>query len=255
MYSDFVEYTRAPKILRGRLLPILLAVFIAMASHLWMKADAAAEIESQASTPKSNGIIFQGNTAINEAALRREAAAELESFEKEGHRPADIDDAAFQMELAYRKAGYAFAVVNYQIEKNETVPKITFLISEGPRVIVRDIIPIDNQARDDEKLLGYFQNDRSILFGKDDLVFVRSSVEDAVGEIRRYYTNQGYLDAVVKEPEFDFTEDRSRVIITLRIQEGIPYTVHRIEISGDAIEGAQADLDQIRRELINQPFF
>jgi len=255
LYSGFAKHTRVPKILRGRLLPVLLAVIMVMASHLWMRADAAAEIEPQASASKSNGIIFQGNTAISEAALRREAVAELKSFDKEGHRPADIDDAAFQMELAYRNAGYAFAVVNYQIEKNETVPRITFLISEGPRVIVRDIIPIGNLALDDEKLRGYFQKDRSILFGKDDLVFVRSRVEDAVGEIRRYYTTQGYLDAVVNEPELDFTENRSQVNITIRIQEGIPYTVHRIEISGDGIEGAQADLDQIRRELINQPFF
>ncbi|MGB5749223.1 MAG: outer membrane protein assembly factor BamA [Desulfobacterales bacterium] len=244
-----------PRILRGRLLPVLLAVILVMASHLLMKADAAAEIEPQASASKSNGIIFQGNTAISEAALRRAAAAELKSFDKEGHRPADIDDAAFQMELAYRNAGYAFAVVNYQIEKNETVPKITFLISEGPRVIVRDIIPIGNQALGDEKLRGYFQKDRSILFGKDELVFVRSRIEDAVGEIRRFYTTQGYLDAVVEAPEFDFAEDRSQVKITLRIQEGIPYTVHRIEISGDGIEGAQDDLDKIRRELINQPYF
>ena len=255
MYSGFVEYTGVPKILRGRLLPILLFVVIAMASHQWIKADAAAEIEPQANAPESNTIIFQGNTAISEAALRREAAAELKSFDTEGHRPADIDDAAFQMELAYRKAGYAFAVVNYQIEKNETVPKITFLISEGPRVIVRDIIPIGNQALGDEKSRGYFQKDRSLLFGKDELVFDRSRVEDAVGEIRRYYTTQGYLDAVVSAPEFDFTEDRSQVTITLRIQEGIAYTVHGIEISGDGIEGAQTDLDQIRRELINQPYF
>jgi len=226
-----------------------------MASHLWIKADAAAEIEPQTSRPKSYEIFFQGNAAMSEAVLRREAAAELESFDKEGHRPADIDDAAFQMELAYRNAGYAFAVVNYQIEKKETVPKITFLISEGPRVIVRDVIPIGNQALDDETIMGYFQKDRSGLFGKDELVFVRSKAAAAADEIRRYYTTQGYLDAVVGASEFDFTENRSQVNITIRIQEGIPYTVHRIEISGDGIEGAQEDLDQIRRELINQPYF
>jgi outer membrane protein assembly complex protein YaeT len=255
LYSGFVEHARVPKILRGRLLPLLLVVIMVMASHLWLKADAAAEIEPPTSAPKSYEIIFQDNTAISAAALRRDAAAELKSYEKEGHRPADIDDAAFQMELAYRKAGYAFAVVSYQIEIKETVPKITFLISEGPRVIVRDIIAIGNHALDEEDIKGYFQKDRSILFGKDELVFDRSKIEAAVDEIRRFYTTHGYLDAVVEAPEFDFVEDRSQVNITLRIQEGIPYTVHRIEISGDGIEGAQDDLDKIRRDLINQPYF
>jgi len=255
LYSGFVEHTRLPIILRGRLLPLLPVVIMVMASQLWLKADAAAETEPSTSAPKTYEIIFQGNTAISATALRRDAAAELKSYEKEGHRPADIDDAAFQMELAYRKAGYAFAVVSYQIEQKETVPKITFLISEGPRVIVRDIIPIGNQALGDEKLRGYFQKDRSILFGKDKLVFDRSNIEAAVDEIRRYYITQGYLDAVVGPPEFDFAEDRNQVNITLRIQEGIPYSLHRIEISGDGIEGAQDDLDKIRRELINQPYF
>lgn len=255
MSSGFVEHARVPIILRGSLVPVLLVVIMVMAFHLWMKADAAAEIEPHTSAPKSYEIIFQGNTAISEAALRRDAAAELKSYETEGHRPADIDDAAFQMELAYRKAGYGFAVVNYQIEKKETVPKITFLISEGPRVIVGDINAIGNQALDEEEIKGYFQKDRSTLFGKDELVFDRSRVEVAVDEIRRYYTTHGYLDAVVGAPELDFTADRSRVTITLRIQEGIPYTVHRIEISGDGIQGAQDDFDKIRRELINQPYF
>ena len=255
MYSGFVEHTRVPIILRGRLLPVLLVVIIAMASHLWLKDDAAAETEPQTSAPKSYEIFFQGNTAISETALRRGAAAEFGSFDKEGHRPADIDDAAFQMELAYRNAGYAFAVDNYQIDKKETVPKITFQISEGPRVIVRAIIAIGNQALDEKDIKGYFQKDRSGLFGKNELVFVRSRVEGAADEIRRYYTTQGYQDAAVNEPELDFTADRSQVNITIRIQEGIPYTIHGIEISGDGIEGAQDDFDQIRRELIKQPYF
>lgn len=255
MYSGFVEHTRVPLILRDRRWSVLLAVVIAMAAHLWLKADAAAEIEPQTSSPKSYEIIFQGNTAISEAALRREAAAELESFDKEGHRPADIDDAAFKMELAYRNAGYAFAGVNYQIEKKDGVPEVTFLISEGPRVLVRDIIPIGNQALDDKKIIGYFQQENNGLFGRGELVFVRSRVADAVDEIRRYYATRGYLDAVVKEPQLDFSEDRTQVTLTIRIEEGVAYTIQRIEISGDSIEGARQDLDQIRREMTAKPFF
>ena len=236
-------------------MPVLPVVIMVMAAFLWIVAAAVADVGSQTSPPKSYEIVFQGNTAMSEAELSRDAAAELEAFDKEGHRPADIDDAAFQMELAYRNAGYAFARVNYQIEKTETGSKITFLISEGPRVIVRDIIAIGNRALDDEKLAGYFQKDRSSFLGEDELVFVRARVADAADEIRRYYTTQGYLDALVGVPEFDFTEDRSQVNITLRIQEGIPYTIQGIDTSGDGIEGAREDLDQIRRKLIQQPYF
>jgi len=64
LYSGFVEHTRVPLIFRGRPLAVLLAVVIAMVAHLCLKADAAAEIEPQTSSPKSYEIIFQGNTAI-----------------------------------------------------------------------------------------------------------------------------------------------------------------------------------------------
>ncbi len=255
MYSGFVEHTRVPLIFRGRLRAVWWAVVIAMVAHLCLKADAAAEIEPQTSFPRSYEIIFQGNTAIGEATLRREAAAELESFAKDGHRPADIDDAAYQMELAYRNSGYAFADVNYQIEKKDGVPVVTFLISEGPRVFIRDIILIGNQALDDKKIIEYFQPQNNGLFGRGELVFVRSRVDDAVDEIRRYYATRGYLDAVVKEPELDFSEDRSQVTLTIRIEEGVAYTIHRIDIGGDGFEGAREDLDKIRREMIGKPFF
>ncbi|MEJ2286347.1 MAG: BamA/TamA family outer membrane protein, partial [Desulfobacterales bacterium] len=64
-----------------------------------------------------------------------------------------------------------------------------------------------------------------------------------------------YLDAVVKEPELDFSEDRSQVTLTIRIEEGAAYTIHRIDIGGDGFEGAREDLDKIRREMIGKPFF
>jgi outer membrane protein assembly complex protein YaeT len=84
---------------------------------------------------------------------------------------------------------------------------------------------------------------------------VRSDVENAVDEIRRRYITRGYLDVVVEPPVLQFTEDRSRVNISITIAEGVQYTVHRIDFRGDVPGNVQTELNKTRRELIGQPYF
>ncbi|MEJ2024047.1 MAG: POTRA domain-containing protein [Deltaproteobacteria bacterium] len=87
----------------------------------------------------SVAILFQGNKALGQAALEKAAAEELKAFEQEGRKRSDIDDAAFQMKLAYRKAGYAFATVDYSIEESGGTVTITFTVAEGPLVHLKNI--------------------------------------------------------------------------------------------------------------------
>lgn len=254
MFSVFVETVTMRLSLRGSLL-MLLFFIAAPALNFYLLSAAAAEVQSKTKNVNQYKVLFQGNAAMSEAVLRRDAAAELEAFEKEGHQPADIDDAAFQMQLAYRKAGYAFATVDYQIETKDTATTVTFLISEGPRVIIRDIILVGNKAFNDDVLMAYFEKDRTGFLHQGELIFVRSDVEGAVDEIRARYVTHGYLDAVVEKPDLQFNADRSRVDITIRISEGIRYTVHQIDLHGDVLPAVQADLDKKRRDLIGQPYF
>ncbi len=99
----------------------------------------AAETESAAPKPKPYKIVFRGNQALKEMTLRKAAVDELTAFEKQGQRRSDVDDAAFQMELAYRNSGHAFAVVDYQLEQVAGELVVTFTVNEGPRVILRKI--------------------------------------------------------------------------------------------------------------------
>ncbi len=255
MFFVFVEHVIAPLSLRGRRLLVLLCFIAAPAANLYLLPQAAAEVKSETQNANSYKILFQDNAALSETELRRAAAAELEAFDKEGHRPADIDDAAFQMQIAYRKGGYAFAAVDYQIQTKEGVTTITFLISEGPRVIIRGIIPVGNKAFDNDVLKAYFEKDRAGFLHLGKLLFVRSDVEAAVDEIRERYIAHGYLDAVVEDPNLKFNASRSRVDITIKITEGVRYTVHRIDFRGDVLSAVQGGLDKLRRELIGRPYF
>jgi outer membrane protein assembly complex protein YaeT len=255
LFSGFVEFLIEPSFLRHRRRTVFLALMAAAAWILGPVGPAAAEVELDTKSTKSYEIIFQGNTAISGPALSRDAAKELDAFDKEGQRPADIDDAAYKMKLIYREAGYAFAEIDYQIEKKPGLTTVTFIISEGTRVIVRDIILSGNKAFADDTLKDYFEKDRSGLLHLGEIVFVRSTVESAVSEIRQRYITRGYLDAVVDAPVLQFSDDRSQVSISIKIAEGVQYTVHRIDFNGDVLAEVQGELDRIRRELIGQPYF
>ncbi len=255
MFSGFVEFLIGLLFLRDGRRPVLLILMTAATWIFGPIAPAAAEVKSEAPKAKPYEIVFQGNTAISGPALSRDAARELEAFDKEGQRPADIDDAAYQMQLAYREAGYAFAQIDYRIEKKPGLTTVTFLISEGPRVIVRDITLSGNKAFDDDTLKAYFEKDRSGLLHQGELVFIRSNVEAAADDIRQRYITRGYLDALVEGPELQFSADRSRVDISVTIAEGVQYKVDQIDLDGDVPAEVQNELDTIRRELIGQPYF
>jgi len=238
---------------RGRLFRLNLVV--ATVLSLGCIGDVSAEVPPGKNGDGTYEIHFQGNATKSAGKLRREAARELEAFEKQGQRPADIDDAAFQILIAYRKDGHAFAEVDYRIEKRTTHATVTFLITEGPRVLIRDISFSGNSTFDDDKLRAYFKKDRFGLLGKDELPFVRSQVETAVDEIRQVYLSEGYLDVRVAAPQFVFSEDRSRVNVDISIHEGLQYILREIDIREQNVAAAQNDLERLRREFIGKPYY
>ncbi len=232
----------------------LLLLSVALMSNLPRPA-VQADTKIEPRKDRADQFVFQGNSALSEAALRKAAAEELNAFTQSGQRRADIDDAAFEMELAYRKAGYAFATVDYQIAKDNAKSVATFTIQEGPQVILEKIDIIGNKAFDTQKLLSFFEGDQTGFLGQGKLLFVKSTIQSAGSQIRDFYLQQGYLNAVVEDPLVSFSEDRSRAAVTVRIQEGIRYAIHDIEYQGDVVADARELLKQLQEEQIDKPFF
>ena len=215
----------------------------------------AAEAEPAAAKPTPYKIVFRGNQALTETALRKAAVDELTAFEKQGQRRSDVDDAAFQMELAYRKDGYAFATVDYQIEQVAGELVVTFTVNEGPRVILQKIDITGNATIAMQTLLPFFEEGKSGLFGQNQLPFIKSNIESALSQIRDFYISQGYRDAVVGDAQYSFSDDRTQATVTVSIEEGTRYVVHDILFRGDLIPKAEDNLKKSRQELIGKPYF
>jgi len=215
----------------------------------------AAETQPTTAKAKPYKIVFRGNQALNERALRKAAVDELTAFEKQGQRRSDVDDAAFQMELTYRKDGYAFAAVDYQIEQVAGELVVTFTVEEGSRVILQKIDITGNATYDMQTLLPFFEEGKSGLFDRGKLLFIKSNIESSLSQIRDYYISEGYRDMVVGDPQYSFSEDRTQAAVKVSIEEGIRYVVDDILFRGDLIPEAEDILKKYRQELIGNPYF
>jgi outer membrane protein assembly complex protein YaeT len=199
-------------------------------------------------------IRFQGNAGLSAAALRQAAAAELADFEQRGERRSDIDDAAFQMEQAYQREGFAFARVDYEIERADGRATVTFLVSEGPRVLVGEIRISGHQAIDVETLKAFFRPEAFGLLPQVQRPFVRAEIDAAVAAMRDYYRGRGFLDAAVEGPEVTFSADRRRVDIDVRVNEGAQHRVTALTVHGDVPAVALSDVEELQRTSAGQPY-
>lgn len=199
-------------------------------------------------------LVFQGNTTKSEATLRQMAADELSDFQNKGLRRADLDDAAFQMESVYRRDGFAFAKVDFEMSQNDGLTAVAFKIDEGPRVLVDKITITGNQAVDRSAIESFLRQDHLAIFGETGFPFVRSGIESAVQSTRDLYLSRGYLDVVVQAPQYTFHQDRTRVDIAIRIDEGSPYRVRRVTFIGDMPADVKPALDHLEHEVVGQPY-
>ncbi len=208
----------------------------------------------QAQKTEKFRLLITGNQNISDATLQNAAAEELRDFRDKGFKNADADDAAYQMELVYRNMGYRFATVDYAIERSgEGEPSLVFSVQEGVRVRLAEIVLVGNAKVSSEKLLGFFAAQGEETAAGPEW-FVESGITAAVEQIRVYYYTNGYLQAVVAEPQFIYSDDRSSVTVRVNIDEGSRFVIRELNFTGDLLPEVAENLAKIRETLVGQPY-
>ena len=163
---------------------------------------------------------FEGNRNLSERSLRQAADTELTAFIRNDGREADLADAAFQMELAYRAEGHAFAAVTYALTDREEILRGTIRIDEGPQVWLGEITFPGRSEAPAEALEALVLSPKGF-FGSQELpLFVEAQVDAGAARIRDFYLARGFLDVTVGDPRLDFAQDRRRVRVAIPIDEG-----------------------------------
>ena len=146
----------------------------------------------------------------------------------------------------FQAQGYMFAEVDHTIEELPGGPKLvrlTFHMTEGPKVQVHEIDFIGNEAMSDGRLRGKMKKIKqrwwlSWMTGRG--TYKPEEYEEDAVAIEAYYRDEGYITAQVGQPELDYldlSEDGETRGLRLRIpvDEGERYRIGEVDFAGNEI--------------------
>jgi len=138
------------------------------------------------------------------------------------------------LKKVYEDKGYLDATVTFEsIPKPDNQALAVFNVNEGPVVRITAIDFIGNQAFTAKQLRGVIEtgthNFLSFITGSGTLD--RKKLDEDVDHLTAYYYDQGYLNVRVAEPTV--TRQGSGLTVVFNIDEGRPYSVGDIEVTGD----------------------
>ncbi|MEC7163087.1 MAG: outer membrane protein assembly factor BamA [Pseudomonadota bacterium] len=215
-------------------------------------------IVSVVENPIVNRVSFEGNGAINDDTLTKEA----ELRPRQVYTRARVQDDVERFIEIYRQSGYFAARIEpkvIQLPQNRV--DVIFEINEGPITGIRSINFVGNKAFDDDRLREeiitsetrwwrFFASSDN--YDPDRLNYDRQ-------QLRRFYLSKGYADFRVVSSSAELTRDGEEFFVTFNIEEGelftfgesgIRSTVETIDIETlqaaiDHVEGDRYDLRKI----------
>lgn len=179
------------------------------------------------------------STARLEAVVRRELAR----LEVPAPDKAAVDDAAFALELTYRRLGHAHVRVDYTFEPGPPgPPRARFVVNEGPRVRVRSLEIEGASAIAPASV-------RAFLGFASGAIFDEQRLGERLGALRELYRERGHLRVAVEPPDVLFDEDGRSVALRILLHEGPIFSVRALEVRGGTPELAAREAELARQHV------
>ena len=183
---------------------------------------------------------YDGNTRVKDTRLEKETKtrANLALDERQ------VKEDAEKLREYYQKTGYNQVSINYQIERERTTGfgTVTFQISEGPRVKIKDIEFTGNDNVKPRRLRKEMETKRWWVFSwiTGSGRFKDEPFEDDLDKLRDYYREQGFLDVEIAPDRiaFDYPEP-DRLVVTINVTEGRQYKIGDITFVGNELHSAE----------------
>src|SRR5438477_1373493 len=201
---------------------------------------------------QATNLEIRGATAFKEKDLRSQLKEQIATINDFGLTAARADDAAFFLELFYRKHGYAKVSVHTVIQSGD---HLRLEINEGPLMILGTVTFDGNVREPKEKLFEFAVGPTRERYSKlqKKLPFVASDIQEGADLVHRLYVGEGFLDAVVDKPRYTFHDDVNRVDALISVHEGRQYFFGQVSFTGHPIYDAQTLRGQIQ-DLLEQPY-
>ncbi|MDH3259120.1 MAG: BamA/TamA family outer membrane protein, partial [Deltaproteobacteria bacterium] len=181
--------------------------------------------KGELSVPVNPGPGVQIEFSNNREFSERELEKELTFMENEEVSDESVAETADRIRRLYVSEGYLNAQIAVGVERKEDLIKISFLIFEGEKVILKKIeftgISIEPEAL--KRTLPFAENKP----------FNRNMLSDSRGLIVRFYNALGYLQADVVEIREELQDNGREMHLAYVIAEGPRTIITSIEILGN----------------------
>lgn len=138
-----------------------------------------------------------------------------------------------QLKEFYQKKGYLFAEIKTEKKPSGGWIDLYFIIDEGPQVALETIQFFGNKTFQKSELANLMQTKESGFFSSayyDEEVFQEDMIL-----LRNFYRSEGFLDARVHLRDIFYSNNRTRMVLNITIEEGPRYTIESITFSDNKL--------------------
>jgi outer membrane protein assembly complex protein YaeT len=194
---------------------------------------------------------IRGNTAFDDKVLRSQLKEQIATIEKYGLTSARGDDAAFFLELYYKKHGYAQVKVRYALAGGN---RLQLDLAEGPLVHLGKIVFVGRQQVPEDRLFNYAVGPTQERYSKaqSPLPFVSADLEEGANLVQRFYVSEGFVECTIEKPQYEYVRP-DLVDVRIVVHEGQQYFFGNIDFVGPTIYGGEALRGQML-DLLQRPY-
>jgi outer membrane protein insertion porin family len=136
------------------------------------------------------------------------------------------------MKELYAEKGYRFAEVAYRLEEETGGVNVVYVIAEGPKSVVKDIVVEGNNVLSDWYIINKVIKTKIDRFYNTKTLDEKTLDED-FKRIEDAYANRGYVRARVVDHRVEYQKDRAAIYITITVEEGALYRAGTLAFAGN----------------------
>lgn len=185
--------------------------------------------------------IVEEKPTISEIQIKGSRSLSLKKIRKllgiaagEQYDPRKVKEAVAKLKAEYFRKGFSEVEVLTQVSDDADGRSmiLRFLIEEGGKLRVRDILIEGNIAYSDRKVLKLLKTKRKGWFRKG--IFSEQVMQEDLERIRVFYRKKGYQDISVRSNVYQNPEGKG-LIVHLSMEEGIQHRVGGIQLEGNVL--------------------
>ncbi len=166
---------------------------------------------------------------------------------------------AKKVQEKYIEKGYFLAEVTHRLDPvpGSSAVDVVFVIREHSKVMVKEIhfIGVHQVPLDELKGVMATKEGGHLSFLSGEGTYREEIFQRDLAVIQAAYYDRGFINVKVDKPQVSISPDKRFIFITLRVEEGEPYTIGKLDVSGDLLSEKAVLLEKMSSkasELFNR---